>query len=331
MSPSAEVHQPYIQLQHYGALRSYPLSLPAESRSSESITCFNSSPPSSREPSDDLTPGDSPHRFSSDRYPPPPLLSSIQTVRFGSEDSLRSRHVYVDTCDQVLVSPWNYIPLFATDQLLHVICTTSAGTWVRRQLAHDEPHHPLRIFRLESTDSGPPHYKENAPWNIGLLPQTSAASWQTGRSAPLEVVDIRACARRAPGEAYMVKPLGAFIAVEGPQESVSWKIIAIAVDDPMAESLHDVADLQQHLPGNLEVIREWLRHSHVYDQSGEASWTSAYGRARKLLPHHFLSPGISPSPWSVLTFSDMDLHCIGIDHIYQLTWTSNHFVLSKRQ
>ena len=153
---------------------------------------------------------------------------------------------------------------------MHAICATLAGTRVRRQLADDES---LRIFRLESTDGGPSHYKENAPWNICLFPQTSAASWQGRKSAPVEVVDIGAYARRAPGEANMVKPLGAFIAGKGAKECVSWKIIVIAMNDPMAERLDVAADLQQHLPGNLELIRESLCFPHSSAQSGGATWT----------------------------------------------------------
>lgn len=114
---------------------------------------------------------------------------------------------------------------------------------------------------------------ENAPWNICLLPQTSAASWQGRKSAPGEVVDIGAYARRAPREAYMVKPLGASIAGEGAKDCVSWKIIVIAMDDPMAECLDVVVDPQQHLPRNLELIREWLCYLHSSDQSGGAIWT----------------------------------------------------------
>ena len=64
---------------------------------------------------------------------------------------------------------------------------------------------------------------------------------------------------REVGEAYLVKPLAAFVVANEEGRKNVWKILAIAADDPMAEYVHDVADLHRKLPGTLELIREWLR------------------------------------------------------------------------
>ena len=79
-------------------------------------------------------------------------------------------------------------------------------------------------------------------------------------SRPLDVLDIGSRGlRRHVGEVYLVKPLVAFVVANEEGRRNVWKILAIAADDPMADSLHDVADVHQKLPGTLELIREWLR------------------------------------------------------------------------
>mmetsp|Transcript_31405 Transcript_31405/g.81802 ORF Transcript_31405/g.81802 Transcript_31405/m.81802 type:complete len:100 (-) Transcript_31405:243-542(-) len=39
---------------------------------------------------------------------------------------------------------------------------------------------------------------------------------------------------------------------------LDWKVIAISLDDPKAEVINDVADIEKHLPGELEAIKVWL-------------------------------------------------------------------------
>eukprot|EP00271_Cylindrocystis_brebissonii_P012040 TRINITY_DN30099_c0_g1_i1.p1 TRINITY_DN30099_c0_g1~~TRINITY_DN30099_c0_g1_i1.p1 ORF type:complete len:678 (+),score=55.26 TRINITY_DN30099_c0_g1_i1:182-2035(+) len=134
----------------------------------------------------------------------------------------------------------------------------------------------------------PDHFADDAPWSIGYLPQTWANSnkapskfstrawgddsgtalvglegWRfDGR--PMEVVDISAEKVRTVGEVYLVKPLGAFlVGKDDGSGELSWKVIAVAEDDPMAKKLSGLACLQKHLPGILELIRGWLRTCHV--------------------------------------------------------------------
>ena len=76
---------------------------------------------------------------------------------------------------------------------------------------------------------------------------------------PLDLLDIGSGQGRLVGEVYLVKPLAAFVVANEEGRRRVWKILAIAADDPMAENLHDVADVHRKLPGTLELIREWLR------------------------------------------------------------------------
>eukprot|EP00271_Cylindrocystis_brebissonii_P013180 TRINITY_DN3280_c0_g1_i1.p1 TRINITY_DN3280_c0_g1~~TRINITY_DN3280_c0_g1_i1.p1 ORF type:complete len:800 (-),score=63.73 TRINITY_DN3280_c0_g1_i1:177-2576(-) len=196
------------------------------------------------------------------------------------------------------ISPWDDVPAFLKDpgdasnsNIIHCVCKTPAGLWMRLEVA-EEPYHPLRLCRAEGVARTAPlggsgkvengghaiprptallHYFDNAPWNIGLCPQTATeygtmapaldCSGVDGprllrRWEPNEVIEIGAQDPRRMGEVYAVKVLGAFVMNEGGE--ASWKIIAIAADDPMAEHLHDAADIERWLPGCVMQIRNWL-------------------------------------------------------------------------
>lgn len=38
-----------------------------------------------------------------------------------------------------------------------------------------------------------------------------------------------------------------------------WKLIVIDVTDPLADKLHDISDVEKHLPGLLDATRDWFR------------------------------------------------------------------------
>eukprot|EP00271_Cylindrocystis_brebissonii_P009948 TRINITY_DN2572_c0_g1_i4.p1 TRINITY_DN2572_c0_g1~~TRINITY_DN2572_c0_g1_i4.p1 ORF type:complete len:819 (+),score=29.71 TRINITY_DN2572_c0_g1_i4:304-2760(+) len=150
------------------------------------------------------------------------------------------------------------------------------------------------------------HYADNAPWNIGFLPQTAhkyggstptvrdttkvqscrqdstslgAGTLKVGKTGrqplqhqrwqPKEIIEIGAETQRSLGDVYLVKPLGAFmVEVEGEQEL---KIIAIAECDPMARVLHGMDDVRKWLPRCEEQVREWLRTCNLSDKGAKES------------------------------------------------------------
>ena len=154
------------------------------------------------------------------------------------------------------VSPWHSVALYSREGLLSFICTTPAGSWLRHDMSRSEPCNPLRIVPpsegIGSAERS--RFASNAPWNVGLLPQTLATEART--SPPLQIIDIGANTVRKVGQVYAVKPLAAFCTGEG---QGTWQIVAIAADDPMAEVISDTEDLDAILPGTLEMVREWLR------------------------------------------------------------------------
>eukprot|EP00271_Cylindrocystis_brebissonii_P009947 TRINITY_DN2572_c0_g1_i3.p1 TRINITY_DN2572_c0_g1~~TRINITY_DN2572_c0_g1_i3.p1 ORF type:complete len:920 (+),score=48.44 TRINITY_DN2572_c0_g1_i3:1917-4676(+) len=223
------------------------------------------------------------------------------------------------------ISPWDDIPLFGADMdtsLVHCVCKTPAGLWTRLEVAEEENFHPLRLCQgtpaLGSQAGGHEpnagnlgagallHYADNAPWNIGFLPQTARRygmstptvrattdmqscrqdlmSLEAGTSKggkpekkprqrqrwqPNEIIEIGAETQRSLGDVYLVKPLGAFmVEVEGEQEL---KIIAIAECDPMARVLHGMDDVRKWLPRCKEQVREWLRTCNLSNEGVKES------------------------------------------------------------
>ena len=85
-----------------------------------------------------------------------------------------------------------------------------------------------------------------------LAPETNAI----GDNDPLDCIEI-GVRQLQTGEIAAVKPLGIFALVDS--DETDWKVLVLNVDDPMADMLHDLDDIREHLPGMLEGIHHWLR------------------------------------------------------------------------
>jgi inorganic pyrophosphatase len=63
-----------------------------------------------------------------------------------------------------------------------------------------------------------------------------------GDNDPVDVVEIGS-AQLESGKVYKVKILGAYAMID--EGELDWKMIAIRVDDPMAEYLNDIDDVER--------------------------------------------------------------------------------------
>ena len=61
----------------------------------------------------------------------------------------------------------------------------------------------------------------------------------------------------ATGSVIPVKVLGVLAMID--DGDLDWKVIAINSEDPMADKLHDINDVNTHMPGVVSGIREWFR------------------------------------------------------------------------
>jgi len=91
-----------------------------------------------------------------------------------------------------------------------------------------------------------------------------------GDGDPLDVVDIGSEILGV-GDVVVIKPLGALALIDEGQ--TDWKIIGINVSDPLAEKLNDIGDVESHLPGVVDKIREWYRIYKVAEGKQENSYS----------------------------------------------------------
>jgi len=97
-------------------------------------------------------------------------------------------------------------------------------------------------------------------WNYGCLPQT----WEDpneehpelkvfGDDDPIDVVEIGSKTLDM-GSVTAVKPLGVLAMIDDGE--LDWKVVAVAMDDPLAEEYNDIDDVPKAI---LDGIREWFR------------------------------------------------------------------------
>jgi len=192
-------------------------------------------------------------------------MNSILAVERGSPytDSYR---VFFKKADKV-ISPWHDIPLFADEKKHHfnMLCEIPRWTNAKMEIATKELLNPVKQDvkkgQLRFVDNCFPHH--GYIWNYGALPQTwedpnhiDSATNAKGDNDPIDVCEIgHRVAKR--GDVYSVKVIGVIALID--EGETDWKLIAIDVNDPMAEKLNDITDVDLHMPGFLAATREWFR------------------------------------------------------------------------
>lgn len=102
--------------------------------------------------------------------------------------------------------------------------------------------------------------------NYGALPQTWEDPNQTsidglkGDNDPLDCCEIGSKILTT-GTIQKVKILGSLALIDDGE--LDWKVIAISVDDPLANEIHGLDDVERKLPGILDATREWFRNYKI--------------------------------------------------------------------
>lgn len=87
-----------------------------------------------------------------------------------------------------------------------------------------------------------------------------------GDDDPLDVCEIGSEAAHC-GQIKKVKPLGAFVILDGGQ--TDWKIISVDIGDPLVHKLSDIGDVEKCLPGFLDSLKSWYCRYKVPEGKGE--------------------------------------------------------------
>nr|QBH74112.1 inorganic pyrophosphatase [Carausius morosus] len=165
------------------------------------------------------------------------------------------------------VSPFHDIPMYADAEkkIFNMVVEIPRWTNAKMEINTKELLNPikqdLKKGKLRFVANCFPH--KGYIWNYGAIPQTwenpevlDESTGCKGDNDPIDVLEIGyRVAKR--GEVLHVKPLGTVALID--EGETDWKIIAIDVNDPLANQLKDITDVEKHFPGLLKATLEWLK------------------------------------------------------------------------
>ncbi|KAI9485836.1 MAG: inorganic diphosphatase [Benjaminiella poitrasii] len=177
-----------------------------------------------------------------------------------------------------VISPFHDIPLYADKKkkdIVNMIVEIPRWTNAKVEISIGEKLNPLK----QDVKKGKPRFVRNCfpfkgyIWNYGALPQTwedptyiHAETNAKGDNDPIDVIEIGESIGKQ-GEVKQVKILGIMAMLD--EGETDWKVIAIDINDPLADKLNDVNDIGQHYPGLLDASRTFFRVYKVPDGKPE--------------------------------------------------------------
>ncbi|CAG8577534.1 28657_t:CDS:2 [Dentiscutata erythropus] len=196
---------------------------------------------------------------------------SEYTVRNVGDVNTLEHRLYIERAGTV-ISPFHDIPLFANESktVLNFIVEIPRWTNAKMEICKEENLNPIK----QDVKKGKLRYVRNCfphhgyIWNYGAFPQTWEDPTQThaetkarGDNDPLDVCEIGEHVGYT-GQIKQVKVLG----------ETDWKVIVIDINDPLANKLNDIEDVENHLPGLIRATNEWFRIYKIPDGKPENSF-----------------------------------------------------------
>ena len=182
-------------------------------------------------------------------------------VYFGIWDDNDEKEIH-------LISPFHDIPLMSNDiplisnvkdHIFNFICEIPKGTQAKMEISKDTKWNPIK----QDTKKGRlryVQYQSGYSFNYGALPQTWEGPYHIfketglgGDNDPMDVCEIGSKVRKT-GDIIPVKVLGCLPMVD--DNETDWKLICIAIDDPEADKLNNIDDVDEMY---LDELREWFR------------------------------------------------------------------------
>lgn len=117
----------------------------------------------------------------------------------------------------------------------------------------------LKLVQCDASSFAESVDRPHQPWSYAS--PHSPFLWQ-GDNDPVDVVEIGSQTAET-GGVYPVKVLGVYAMIDDGE--LDWKVIAIRADDPKADAVNDVEDVEREFPGQLQAIYEWFRDYKIPD------------------------------------------------------------------
>jgi inorganic pyrophosphatase len=189
-------------------------------------------------------------------------MSSSYTINQrggGKPYSLESRIFFKS--DGKYISPFHDIPLYANAEktILNMIVEIPRWTNAKMEISTSEPLNPIKQDvkkgKLRFVDNCFPYH--GYIWNYGAFPQTweypghvDSDTGCKGDNDPLDVCEIGSHVVDR-GQVIQVKVIGTIALID--EGETDWKILAINVNDELAPQINDIHDVQNVMPGLIEV------------------------------------------------------------------------------
>ncbi|XP_049804112.1 inorganic pyrophosphatase isoform X1 [Schistocerca nitens] len=216
------------------------------------------------------------------------------TVERGAPNSLEYRIYFKN--EKGPISPLHDIPLYADagNKIFNMVVEVPRWTNAKMEINLKEVLNPIK----QDVKKGKLRYVANCfphhgyIWNYGALPQTwenpevlDESTGCKGDNDPIDVLEIGyRVAKR--GEVLQVKVLGAIALID--EGETDWKIIAIDVNDPAADQLKDVGDVEKHFPGLLKATVEWFKIYKIPDGKPENQFAFNGEAKNQEFAHHVI-------------------------------------------
>ncbi|KAF9422884.1 Inorganic pyrophosphatase [Podila epigama] len=177
-------------------------------------------------------------------------MSEFTTRVVGSPNSLEHR-VFIER-NGAPISAFHDIPLYANEAKTVFNMVVEIPRWsnAKLEISKDEPFNPIKQDvkkgKLRFVRNCFPHH--GYIWNYGALPQIGEQVGYVGQIKQVKVLGVMA------------------LLDEG---ETDWKVIVIDVNDPLANKLNDIEDVERHLPGFIRATNEWFRIYKIPDGKPE--------------------------------------------------------------
>jgi len=191
-------------------------------------------------------------------------MTGYSSVERGCRNSLEYRLFLKDGSGKV-ISPMHDIPMLSGEGVYNMVVEVPRWSNAKIEIDLKSPLNPLKQDvkkgKLRFVANCFPHH--GYIWNYGAIPQTWEDPNHTddstnckGDNDPIDVCEIghRIHPR---GSVVQVKVLGVFAMID--EGETDWKVIAIDVNDPLAENLNDINDVDKVMPGFLKATVEWFK------------------------------------------------------------------------
>jgi len=165
------------------------------------------------------------------------------------------------------ISPFHDIPLYANPEktICNMVVEIPRWTNAKMEINTKEALNPMK----QDVKKGKLRYVHNCfpyhgyIWNYGALPQTwedpgvnDESTKCKGDNDPVDACDISTLVAKR-GEVKQVKVLGIIAMID--EGETDWKVIVIDVNDPKANDLNDIEDVEKHMPGLIDATVDWFR------------------------------------------------------------------------